>query len=277
MIKLHWSNSKLRWKDSITVSLALLATLQTIAEVSGFLDLDCINSIPWLWKLAIIFAIFIFLTVCTFILKHLLVHKGLKLSIGDNEVKIKQADIFEQDGWRLIPFNEMFDTVVDDIIIAHHSLNGYFIDTYVKNDLKKLEQCIETASDVKGLNPTSRQGRKKFPLGRIIPYNNEYLLLAFTHFDDNNNAFLSHADFEKCLITMWKEINRVYANRPIYIPLLGFGITRFTDTPHKDNLSLAKCLLCTLKMSGVHIKQPITICLMPEVMNSMNIYELKSK
>ncbi len=86
MIKLHWSNSKLRWKDSITVSLALLATLQTIAEVSGFLDLDCINSIPWLWKLAIIFAIFIFLTVCTFISKHLLVHKGLKLSIGDNEV-----------------------------------------------------------------------------------------------------------------------------------------------------------------------------------------------
>lgn len=129
MIKFHWSNSKLRWKDSVTVSLALLATLQTIAEVSGFLDLDCINSIPWLRKLAIIFAIFIFLTVCTFISKHLLVYKGLKLSIGDNEVKIKQADIFEQDWWRLIPFNEMFDTVVDDIIIAHHSLNGYFIDT----------------------------------------------------------------------------------------------------------------------------------------------------
>lgn len=262
MLKFHWLNSKLRWKDSVTVSLALLATLQTIAEVSGFLDLDCINSVPWLWKLAIIFAVFIFLTVCTFISKHLLVHKGLKLSIGDNEVKIKQADIFEQDGWRLIPFNEMFDTVVDDIIIAHRSLNGYFIDTYVKDDLKKLEQCIETASDVKGLNPTSRHGRRKFPLGRIIPYDNKYLLLAFTHFDDNNNAFLSHADFEKCLITMWKEINRVYANRPIYIPLLGSGITRFTDTPHKDNLSLAKCLLCTLKMSGVHIKQPITICLM---------------
>lgn len=277
MLKFHWLNSKLRWKDSVTVSLALLATLQTIAEVSGFLDLDCINSVPWLWKLAIIFAIFIFLTVCTFISKHLLVHKGLKLSIGDNEVKIKQADIFEQDGWRLIPFNEMFDTVVDDIIIAHRSLNGYFIDTYVKDDLKKLEQCVETASDVKGLNPTLRHGRRKFPLGRIIPYDNEYLLLAFTHFDDNNNAFLSHADFEKCLITMWKEINRVYANRPVYIPLLGSGITRFTDTPHKDNLSLAKCLLCTLKMSGVHIKQPITICLMPEVMNSMNIYELKSK
>jgi hypothetical protein len=76
---------------------------------------------------------------------------------------------------------------------------------------------------------------------------------------------------------MWKEIDRVYANTPVFIPLLGSGITRFTDTPNKDNLSLIKCLLCTLKMSGVHIKQTITICLTKKTMNDINIYELKSK
>jgi hypothetical protein len=166
--------------------------------------------------------------------------------------------------------------VVDNKIIAHNSLNGRFIDSLTPDQILELNACIENAPEVTGLKPSLNGKTKIHPLGRIITFQDQFLLLAFTHFDDNNTAFLSHSDFEKCLLTMWKEIDRVYANQPVYIPLLGSGITRFVDTPHKDNFSLAQCLLCTLKMSGVFIKQPITICLTPEVMNDINIYELKS-
>lgn len=274
-MKLHWTNSKKRWKDSISVSAGLLAVIQTLAEVFGVFDIEYIQCMTWWIKLLIILALFIVLVLGCFILKQMHARKGVSLNIGVNEIKFKQADIFGQDGWQLIPFNEFFDTQVDNVVIAHNSLNGIFIDEHVEN-IADLKTNINNAPAVKGLASHLVKGKVKHPLGRIITYDNSYLLLAFTHFEENK-AYLSHSDFEKCLITMWKEIERVYAFRPIFIPLLGSGITRFTDTPNKDNLSLAKCLLCTLKMSGVHIKKPITVCLKPETMENINIYELNSK
>lgn len=274
-MKLHWTSSKARWKDSLTISLAILTSAQAIAEVTGLFDLEAVESLSWWIKLIWIFVIFIILMVVSFIGKLLISRRGIRLNIGDNQVLIKQADIFSQDGLKLIPFNEYFDTTVDDIIIAHNSLNGIFIDLYI-DDINELRQTIQNTETVKGAKPHLVKGRYKYPLGRIIKYN-DYLLLAFTHFDENNNAYLSHTDYEKCLIKMWQEIRRTHANKPVYIPLIGSGITQFTDTPHKDKDSLIKCLLCTLKISGVHFKQPITICLTEDTMDELNIYELKSK
>lgn len=271
----HWSSSEKRWKDSFTFSFAILTIVQTVAEITGFYDLPFISSMAWWQELLCILAIFCILTTLTFIVILVISLRGISLSIGNNQVRIKQADIFKQDGLRLIPFNEYFDTEVDDITIAHNSLNGKFIDDHI-TDINLLKDVILNAPKVNGLNSNSVNGKKQFPLGRIIKFK-EYILLAFTHFDENKSAYLSHTDYEKCLIQMWKEIDRVYANTPVFIPLLGSGITRFTDTPNKDNLSLIKCLLCTLKMSGVHIKQTITICLTKKTMNDINIYELKSK
>lgn len=274
-MKFHWTSSKMRWKDSLTISLAIMTTIQAIAEVTGMLDIDSFESVAWWAKLLCIFALFALITLVVFIVKLLFSLKGITLTIEDNEVIIKHADIFKQNGLKLIPFNEYFDTQVDDVIIAHNSLNGIFIDSYV-SDIDSLRQTILNNVNMKGGAPHLVKGKSKFPLGRIIKYN-DYLLLAFTHFDDNNCAHLSHTDYEKGLIRMWKEISIAYANMPVFIPLLGSGITRFTDTPHKDKSSLIKCLLCTLKMSGIHLKQPITICLTKDSLNEINVYELKTK
>lgn len=274
-MKFHWTSSKTRWKDSLTVSLAVLATLQAITEVTGLIELKPIEALPWWIKLLWLSILFSILTIIVFVAKLLISRKGIKLTIGNNEVRVKQADIFQQDGLRLIPFNEYFDTQVDDVIIAHETLNGKFIDDYV-DDVKALRNVICDAHKNNGMTSQQTNGKNKFPLGSIVKFN-EYLLLAFTHFDNKHIAYLSHTDFEKCLIAMWQEIRRVYANKPVFIPLLGSGITNFTDTPYKDNFSLAKCLLCTLKMSGVYLKQPITICLTKDTLNEINLYELKTK
>jgi hypothetical protein len=118
-----------------------------------------------------------------------------------------------------------------------------------------------------------RNNRAIYPLGRIITYK-DFMLLAFTHFE-NNQARLTQKDYEDCLRVMWTEICRTYANKPIFIPLLGSGITRFDGTPHKSNFDLLKCMLCTLRTSGVHINQPITILLAEEAIQDINIYEMK--
>ena len=99
------------------------------------------------------------------------------------------------------------------------------------------------------------------------------MLLAFTHFD-NNEAHLSQRDYEDCLRIMWTEISRTYANKPIFIPLLGGGITRFDGTPNKSKSDLLKCMLCTLRTSLVNINQPITILLTEFVLYCLFLFPL---
>lgn len=74
---------------------------------------------------------------------------------------------------------------------------------------------------------------------------------------------------------MWKEIRRLYANKPVTLPLLGSGITSFDGIPHKSNFDLLKCMLCTLKASSENFNQSITIVLTKDIIQEINLYELK--
>ena len=42
-MKFHWTTSKVRWKDSVTIGLAILTGFQTIAEISGFFEEEIIK------------------------------------------------------------------------------------------------------------------------------------------------------------------------------------------------------------------------------------------
>ena len=66
-----------------------------------------------------------------------------------------------------------------------------------------------------------------------------------------------------------------YANRPVFLPLIGSGITSFDDVPEKSNIDFLKCMLCTLRASGENFNQRITILLTKEIMQELNLYELK--
>lgn len=47
---------------------------------------------------------------------------GISLNIRGIKVNIRKGDIFKTNGWKVIAFNEYFDTQVDDVIIAHNTL-----------------------------------------------------------------------------------------------------------------------------------------------------------
>jgi hypothetical protein len=272
-MKLKWLNSPTRWKDSFTVALAILAGVETLLAISEISLKDNLGINCWITRGGVLLVVFLSITVATFIVKYYRTAKGISLKVRDGiNVNIKQGDIFEANGWKVIAFNEYFDTTVDDKIIAQNSLNGKFIDNYV-SDVTVLQNTIVNEPDTyTNYKRTQSNNRDIFPLGRIIPYNNEYMLLAFSHFE-NNEAHLNQRDYEHCLRIMWNEISRTYANKPIFIPLLGSGITRFDI--HKSNADLLKCMLCTLRTSNADIKQPITILLREEAIQDINIYEMK--
>lgn len=271
-MKLPRLNSPNLWRDSITTGLAILAVFETALAISA-ISLDCVwGDYNWVIKLLLVLGLFFLIVAIVFLAKYYKAKRGVSLKIRGIKVNIRQGDIFKGAGWKVIAFNEFFDTTVDDIVIAHNTINGVFIDYHVE-DLDDLKNAITNAPDNPKLKKRTRDGKIVYPLGRIITYKN-YMLLAFTHFD-NNEAHLSQKDYEDCLRIMWTEISRTYANKPIFIPLLGGGITRFDGIPNKSKSDLLKCMLCTLRTSLVNINQPITILLTEEAIEEINIYEMK--
>jgi hypothetical protein len=271
--KLQWLNSPTRWKDSFALGFAILASVETIFAVSA-ISLDCIwGAYNWIIKLLLLFAVFLLIVVIAFIFKYHRAKKGISFNIRNIKVNIRQGDIFKVDGWKVIPFNEYFDTTVNEIIITKNSLNGTFINDYVENKDELKNIIANETDDDTEYKRTKKNGKDRFQLGRIIRYK-DYLLLAFSHFD-NNQAHLTQKDYEHCLRVMWKEISRTYSNTPVFIPLLGSGITRFEEGHQPKNTDLLKCMLCTLRTSNTNIKQPITILLTEEIMQEINIYEMK--
>lgn len=270
-MRLHLKSPK-QWKDSAAISFALIATIETFFAVSGIsLDMIIPNQKWWI-LLCVILGAFVVFTVIIYLIISNAFKKGIKTEINGITIRIQQGDLFRADGWKLISFNEYFDTTVDDKIIAHNTLNGILIDKYIDN-IDDFKNALE-ADNSSPLVPTKLKGRKQYPLGCIKTYKS-FMILAFTHFNSQNMAHISKIDYEQCLMKMWKEISRTYANKPINLPLLGSGITRFDDVPNKSNFELLKCMLCTLRASGENINQPITILLTKDIIREINIYEVK--
>lgn len=260
--------SKALWNDSFLYAVSFVAAIETICAIADFSITDVVNIQKWWEKGLIILCIFLFLWIITAVVKALRANHAITLKIKGVTVKIEEGDIFKSPNWKLIPFNEFFDTIVDDVVIARNSLNGKFIERL--QNIDDLNRKIDEAEDIPGMKRRTKAGKICYPLGRIIPYK-DYMLLAFSHFE-NNQAKLSHNEYEICLRAMWNEISRVYANKPVTIPLLGGGITRITD---KNEFHLLHCILCTLKTSDAQIYQPITIVLTRESIDKINLYDIK--
>ena len=258
------------WQKSISIALAVIASISTVCSVIGFSIRDIHQSLSWWICLIILLIAYVILTVIIRIIIERVNRRPVSLSVNGNQVEIKTGDIFSEKGLKLIPFNEYFDTTVDDVIISKSTLNGMFLTQYI-NDIYALKKSIENAANEKTeLTAEKANGRLKYPLGRIILYN-EYLLLSFSHFNEQNEAHIDVVDYEQCLFRMWNEIRRTYSGRAIVIPLIGSGITTFDGINKKDNVSLLKCILCTLKSSGVQLNNKVTIILTESVQKTINL------
>jgi hypothetical protein len=234
--------------------------------------LECVGKIPA--RIGLVVAIYIVITVVILFVKYNLSKSEITIDIRGINVMVKQGDIFKADGWKLIPCNEYFDTQVDDVIIAKSSLNGIFIEKHV-TDVEDLKSAI-VADDRSPLSryPSTDRTKTRYELGTIKTFQ-DVMLLALTRINEQYEAHTSRAEYEQTLRIMWKEISRVYAGKPIYLPLLGAGITRFDDMATKPNAELLKCIICTLRTSTVTFYAPITILLTENVVKTINLYELK--
>ena len=230
----------------------------------------------------IIGVVFIFIIICIYTGMIICANKTTtkELKINGTRIRIVFGDIFAQLGIKVIAFNEFFDTCVNNKIISDTSLNGIFINKYSAGS-QTIDVTINNeerlSKNIVASNVQRKNGGKciQYQLGTICPVN-DYFLLALTHFDDDNRAYMSVEDYISCLMHMWNELDIYYAGRPIALTLLGNGITRFNNSEVTAQ-ELLKYILLTFKASKVKFnnKSSLTIVLDEHVRDEINLYEIE--
>lgn len=179
------------------------------------------------------------------------------IDIGGTSVLVKKGDIFKEDGLKVIPFNEYFDTIVDNQVITELSLNGKYIKKF--GDVHKLDELIYSNTFLNSSEnileeDVSRNGnigkKVRYKLGSSIVVD-DYVLTAFSKFNQKNEAQLTMTEYINFLLNFWNEINRVYAQKSVTVPIFGSGITRFKGGFNDIEINeLLNIMLWTFRISG---------------------------
>lgn len=205
----------------------------------------------------------------------------ISIEIEGSNVEIKVGDIFSQSGFKTIAFNEFFDTQVDDRIVSRSSVNGIFIEHAV-SDLAALNGHIDRyrfdADAVQERDVARPVGRTtRYRLGTICVFE-DYLLTAFSKFDENNKAALTMPQYLDFLISFWDSVNRVYAQKSVSTTIFGSGITRIQGHRDISDEDLLKIMLWTFRISEMRFKYPakLTIVIHKDKIDSINLLDVKS-
>ena len=207
---------------------------------------------------------------------------GIDINVEGSDVSIKTGNIFQQSGLKAIAFNEYFDTQVDNNIIGESSLNGVFIQKHLGVPASELDRHIEgyafDDSEILGENETRKSGKKKkYQIGTICLYG-DYLLTAFSKFDENNKASLTMPEYLEFLINFWDKVNNVYAQKSVSTTIFGSGITRIKGHKEISDEDLLKIMLWTFRISEMRFKYParLTIVIHPGKIDLINLLDIKS-
>jgi hypothetical protein len=207
---------------------------------------------------------------------------SVKIDIEGSTVLVKVGDLFEQDGLKVIAFNEYYDTKVDNRIISEQSLNGIFIKRYLKVPVQDLDHHIEGYSFSAGDFIEEQSGRpegkkKRYRLGSVCVYG-DFVLTAFSRFDEKNRATLTMPEYLEFMINFWDRVNTVYALKSVSTAILGSGITRIRGHKNISDEDLLKIMLWTFRISEMRFKYPakLTIVIHKDKIGQINLLDIKS-
>lgn len=226
------------WKPILTEFLASIGTLFLIWEVACLI-------LPWLYAPStcckIIVGIFILLLSGLYAWYQILRKpKSLKLEINRRtNLYIQKENLMAVNGVKVIPVNEYFDTHNGDGIIKPSSLHGQLIALF-DGRIDELKQKIEEQLSQMEPLPSNRQRtmvpglpQVRYPLGtciRITDNDNIYMLVAVTRFDQNEHVDVATEEYPEIIRKMYNGIEHLQDGNPVYLPLIGSGISGYQLT-----------------------------------------------
>ena len=165
------------------------------------------------------------------------------------KLTISEGDLFEQKGIICIPVNEYFDTYVGDGVVSEKTLHGIFINKFFKDRIPELEKKVHEQLSNRKFEKHSRRIKgcpeEKYELGTCVDIRdgeNTYVLFALTHFDDNDKANVSRAEYTEVTRKLMEHLSNIAEGRPVYMPLFGTGLSRMRRTGQRILLHLVDAL-----------------------------------
>lgn len=173
--------------------------------------------------------------------------KNIVLDRGNGKLIVDTGDIIElafdsnincEEKIIVIPVDADFTMKVDDLndkenkLISPNSIHGQRI-----NKSKEYSNNIEES-----INSYIKKHKILKVIGSIIPYkinNTMFYLLAISKLDKNNNAHSSEDELKKAIISLINYYDKNGQGYPMYMPLLGTGLSRVGLT-NKNSLALIK-------------------------------------
>lgn len=145
--------------------------------------------------LVLLFLIYVGIAVCANL------KKSVTLRIRNTKIIIKQGDLFEESGSKVIPMNEYFDVDIENGVIDPNSLHGQYIRNYAGKSPEALYTEIVKGLQNKKPKTVDQErpygGQIKYKLGTIYDDKKGYLLLAYSKFDRDNRAYLKNVYFSR--------------------------------------------------------------------------------
>ena len=167
---------------------------------------------------------------------------SLSLKISNNlTVNITPGDLFsyaKDKNFVVIPVNEYFDTIVDAKVVNKGSVHGQFITRYYGENHRQLHDETEAYFQANGITgevverPNSEGYTTKYPLGTcaiIKKDNTNFVLLALTHFDKDDKAYVELSEFGRCVSKLCHFLANNTEKQPAYMPLMGMGLSRLNQ------------------------------------------------
>jgi hypothetical protein len=206
----------------------------------------------------------------------------VRIKIDSTTVNVKVGDIFKQDGLKVIAFNEFFDTLVDNKVIAEKSLNGQFLKNNLNIKINELDILINEHNfhmdEILERNVERHAGKStRYKLGTIFVHE-DYLLAAFSKFNQKNKAYLTMPQYLEFMINFWDNINRIYAQRSVSTTIMGSGITSITEHKNISANELLKIMLWTFRVSETRFSHParLSVIISPDMADNINWLEIES-
>lgn len=183
----------------------------------------------------------------------------------------------------VIPVNTTFDTIVGDGIVAPGSVHGRWIKSFCSegHTIAELDKRIEDSFCVRKITPCAVQNRSEKPKGKCNMYprgtvaviddgQTHYYLLALSHFDENLNAQCSKEELLGVITSIIDFYDKNGQGFPVYIPLMGSGMSRANVTP-EESLQIITDLL---KLNRQKIHGEANVVVYSKMKNQISIFDL---
>ena len=232
----------------------------------------------WL-ALVILTALFIILYICTWL--YIKYRRQVSITINNTKVIIREGDLFQKKGNKVIPANDYFDTIVGDGIVDPKSLHAKYIKSFAQATPDELNDRIRKSLSNKALigvdlkRPKGNQNRYK--LGTIYDDQNGFFLLAFARYDNDNKATLTEEEIMSCYLNMWKEIDTYKGSASVSIPVMGGSKIVRGKMSHFTPQQLIELILWTFRINDINLCRGATlnIVIHKSMMKEINLTDLK--